>query len=35
MATWKKLYERQAPLLKWPATVAQQFQAMGAEVARS
>jgi len=29
MATWKKLYERQAPLLKWPATVAQQFQTWG------
>ena len=29
METWKKLYERQAPLLKWPATVAQQFQTWG------
>ena len=28
-ATWKKLYERQAPLLKWPSTVAEQFQKWG------
>ena len=29
MATWKKLYERQAPLLKWPANVSEQFQKWG------
>ena len=29
LATWKKLYDRQAPLLKWPTTVAEQFEKWG------